>query len=595
MPKPKRRRQARPKRSARPRTPKSPGADEPDLIGAVRAALDHDEPLVLLGLVSAMLAALEPSRPGPFDPEPQLDAPTLEELVASFLDVDLLETSALLAAMAALSSDEMLRRRIGRELTARAPALPRWLADLSNAAPSERVIEVVHVLGDGDDVLVGVRLADGQELTAVVYIDHNMGTLVKDAFVVPEAMDVLVEQMLILAADPDTEARDLDPADARARITEAIELGAITVPPLVSDSWPACRPFVEWAVAMLPEGGTGYRRPEWDADDRAELVQRFLASPDADVLDDPDHEDLLEPLLWFGTHYGPGDPLRWSATAVEILLLDWIPRKIVAEVSYLAKAPEVLRAFIRFSHQERGVRAELTAETLAALDEFEPEYQRLIRSPRPQGPAALLAAMGAFGVNGPWDDKAWTDEEPSDYRDIMLDTLRRAVGGQSALDGLGADPLPDEPFAWDAVPADVHDRVGEVLALVERCCDELLDTEYRTACRRFLAAAAAGDPEIFRRRGKPATAAAAVCWVIGKGNSLFDYYGHSGGLLVKDLTGFFGLGNSSVSQRSEPLLRAVGVDPQQYGGMDLGSPRYLVSSRRAQILDIRDHYRAVEQ
>jgi hypothetical protein len=33
--------------------------------------------------------------------------------------------------------------------------------------------------------------------------------------------------------------------------------------------------------------------------------------------------------------------------AVEILLADWIPRKIVADVAYLSNAPELLRAFIR--------------------------------------------------------------------------------------------------------------------------------------------------------------------------------------------------------------------------------------------------------
>jgi hypothetical protein len=79
---------------------------------------------------------------------------------------------------------------------------------------------------------------------------------------------------------------------------------------------------------------------------------------------------------------------------VEILLVDWIPRKIVAEADYLAKAPDLLRAFIRFCHCERGIRAELTAQTLGAVDEHEPSYQKLIRSPRPSGPAALLAAMG---------------------------------------------------------------------------------------------------------------------------------------------------------------------------------------------------------
>ena len=53
---------------------------------------------------------------------------------------------------------------------------------------------------------------------------------------------------------------------------------------------------------------------------------------------------------------------------MEILLLDWIPRKIVAEAELLATGPELLRAFIRFSHRERGIRAALTDETVRAAD-----------------------------------------------------------------------------------------------------------------------------------------------------------------------------------------------------------------------------------
>ena len=47
----------------------------------------------------------------------------------------------------------------------------------------------------------------------------------------------------------------------------------------------------------------------------------------------------------------------------------------------------------------------MTDETLAAVDEWEPEYQRVIRSPRPQGPMALLAAMGVLGDEKPWEDE----------------------------------------------------------------------------------------------------------------------------------------------------------------------------------------------
>ena len=140
----------------------------------------------------------------------------------------------------------------------------------------------------------------------------------------------------------------------------------------------------------------------------------------------------------------------------------------------------MLRAFVRFCHHERGIRPGSPRDTIAAIDEFEPEYQQLIRSDRLQGPEALLAAMGVFDDDDP-------DELDESLSEIMLDSLRRVVGGAAALDALDAEPLPDEPFAWEPVPPDVHDRVGEVLDLVERCCTELLDEQYRTACRRLLA------------------------------------------------------------------------------------------------------------
>jgi hypothetical protein len=397
-------------------------------------------------------------------------------------------------------------------------------------------------------------------------------------------VDKLIERMLDVAADPDVTARELDPADARARIAEAVEAGASTFPPFENDTWPACRPLVEWAAALLPPGGSGYRRPQWDADALARLAERFFASPFAAGLDDADHRGLLDSLLWFGTDYGPGDPLRWSPTAVQILLADWLPRKVVAEVPYLAKAPDLLRAFIRFCHTERGVRAELTAHTLDALDKNEADYQQVIRAPRPQGPAALLAALGALGAGWP------LAAPPTDTTTFILDGLRLAVGGQAALDRLDSAPLPDEPFAWDPIPDDIHDRVAEVLALVEHCCEKLLDPEYRTACRRFLARVAAADPEIFRRRSQAATAAAAVCWVVCKANHRFDMRSGGRRLQVKELVDHFGIRGPSLSQRSAPMLRAIGAPPSGYGELNLGSPDYLTATRRAKIIDLRDRY-----
>jgi hypothetical protein len=567
------------------RSPQRARPEQPDLIGDVAVALADDHPFELISLVSSLLAALQPRRVDPFGQPPDPDVPTLDELVRTFLDVDLVETSALLAVIAELAGDDIMRRRIRREIAQRAHALPRWLTDLGSTTV-DGVVEMIHVLGDGDNIMIELNLADGSAMSVVVYIDHNMGTLVKDAFAVPEPLDALIQTMRAVGDDQDTTWTDLTPADARARIRDAVEQGAITFPPFETDSWPACRPLVEWAIEMLPAGGTGYQRPHWNADALRELTERFLGSPFGANLDDADHRGLLESVLWFGTDHGPGDPLRWSPVAVEILLIDWVPRKIIADAAYLSKAPNLLRAFIRFCHHERGIRAALTADTLAAVDRYEPEYQLTIRSARPQGPAALLAAMGAFNPDGPWP---LLEAELPSFPEAMLDILRRAVGGEESLDNLDTVPLPDEPFRWDPIPADIHDRVTEVLRLVDRCCDELLDVEYRTACRRYLGRAAVADPEIFRRRSRADTAAAAICWCIGKANDLFPAQ-----MLVKDLMGHFGIGQGSVSQRSEPLLRAIGVDPRdQYGRMHLGSPDYLTSGRRERIRALRDQYRAL--
>jgi Domain of unknown function (DUF6398) len=567
-------------------------------MGDVALALADDHPLALMSLVSALIAALEPEWANPFTRTLDPSLPTRDELVRTFLEINLLETSALLAVIAELSGDDIMRRRVRREIAKRAHVLPVWLADLGQATV-DRVVEMVHVLGDGDNIVMGMSLPGGSALSLVVYIDHNIGPLVKDACVVSEPLDVLLERMRAASGEnPDITWAKLAPADARARIRGAMTLNDIALVPFETNTWPACRPLVEWAIGTLPAGGTGYQRPHWDDDTLAELTERFLASPFGAGLDDSDHRGLLESLLWFSTAYGSGDPLRWSPVVVEILLVHWIPHKVEGSVAYLAKAPDLLRAFIHFAHHERGIRPALTANTLAAVDQHEPEYQRTIRSPQPSGPAALLAAMRALLPGGAWPP---TTPRPS-LREVMLDTLRRAVGGEQALDALDAAPLPDEPFTWEAIPADIHERVAEVLKLVDRCCEELLDVEYRTACRRYLSRAAAADPEIFRRRGRAETAAAAICWGIGKANDLFSAHvgGHTGShMRVKDLIAHFGIGQGSVSQRSEPLLRAIGVDPhhpysaQQYRELNFGSPDYLTSARREQILDRRDYYRTL--
>jgi hypothetical protein len=566
-------------------------SDEPDLIRDVRATLRSTHPLPLLTLAGSLLAALEPQPADPFAGRSEPPAgPSREQLVQSFLDVRLPEISALLATFAELTDDEVERRRIRRELADRPHKPPRWLRRL--APPRvERALEMSHVLGDGDNVMLDVRTGNDDPLTVLVYIDHNLGTLVKDAFVVDEPLAALEGRFRDLSADePDTTFRPLDLADARARVDDAIELAASTYPPLETDTWPACRPLVRWVLRHLPDGGTGYERPNWPEDDRDRLVDRFLASPHAPAPPHDDAGDLAHVMVWFACDYGPGDPLRWSPVSAEILLTDFLARKAVFPDATLRRGPAVLEAFVRFAHADRGIRPELTAQTLDSIERHTPEFLRQIGGGGQTGLGALLRdllpdrGLDEEGVGFTFD----ADGRPVPIATRMRELLVEQVGDERTLEELDVTPLPAEPLQLERVPDDVRARAARIAELIDAGCEELLDVEHRTACRRLLVDVAAADPRILRRRGRDDTAAAAVVWMVAKANGSLEPY--HGGLTSKRLLRWFGV-TGSVSQRAETMLRALGVPRRSDGDLRLGTPRYLVASARARIVERRDRAR----
>ena len=296
-------------------------------------------------LASGIIAAADPRPPDRFSHKPT--RPALEELLASFLDADEIETTALLIALATIGGDRPGFDRIPRELAERHHPLPHWLERLS---PFEvhRTGQMKDVLGDGEDVILGFRTGTAYEFTAVVYIDHNMGTIVKDAFVTPEPIaDVLAEMRGGTKDEPDVTVGDLDPAEAAARISQALVNTDMIYPPIETETWPFCRPVVEWALHRLPPGGTGFVRPEWSERDRTLLIRRFLASPHAAGLDDARCSSRCS---------GSVATTGRRPAAVEPVVVEIVPwtssRKVMGGAEQLWRA-RLLRAFIRFAHAER--------------------------------------------------------------------------------------------------------------------------------------------------------------------------------------------------------------------------------------------------
>ncbi|HWG73109.1 MAG TPA: DUF6398 domain-containing protein [Acidimicrobiales bacterium] len=575
-----------------------------DLIADVRKMIESGHPIDLLFNASQLievttehpLAAATRSRP---------QTVSAAGLVESFIAADLAETTALLSVIRPLLEDEVLAARIRRELSKRSHKLPPWIAGFERIEVTG-VCEMVHALGDGDNITVGVRWPTGHELTACAYIDHNVGTLVKDAFLIPLGVDAAMAQFRELGGDDGaTRFDDLDPADARARITGGIAMAQMTVPPFETDTWPSCRAALEWIVAHLPEGGTGYERPEWDEGRQRRLAESFFTSPEGSALaGGADNHDLLEAIMRFPCDYGPGDPLRWSPVAVEILMTGWFVNKVSAPAEFLASMPRVLRAFIAYAHRRRDIPASLTVETLAAVDTYETVYQREIMK---GGGGEFDDGEGGAGYGfgygiGPGLGDVYDDGFVDDFADAdldgrqlgkrMIDLLAAEVGGHDVLDRLDADVLPDEAFDWTGVPDDVRGRVQAVVELTDRCCAERLDLEYRTICRRLVARTARNDAVMFRRKGRDDYAAAAFVWLVGKANAVFS--AQSGRITAKDLLAHFGMASGSVSQKATTIRKAARLPGNPYSTYDLclGDSGLLHSTRRARIIASRDRFAA---
>jgi hypothetical protein len=170
----------------------------------------------------------------------------------------------------------------------------------------------------------------------------------------------------------------------------------------------------------------------------------------------------------------------------------------------------------------------------------------------PSGTGAEVGAeVPALGAGG-----ASFAPPPSPGGDEMK-SLQAIVGGFDALMNLDAAPLPHEDFDWSSVEPRDAAFVGLVLRLVDDCCEEMLDYEYRTIARRILARVAARDPRVLRRSDNADRCAAGLVWLAGRGSGSFGR--RAGRLRSSQLWHWFGVAN--CSDRGRALRSAAGLFP----------------------------------
>ncbi|MFI6265724.1 hypothetical protein [Micromonospora sp. NPDC051006] len=276
------------------------------------------------------------------------------------------------------------------------------------------------VYGDQTSYLATFAYDDavgGPEHALVALVDHNIG-ITKDVFVGGPAERILEQVRQMCASDDLTWFREEDPARMRSEVARHLlitdDLGELPG----EGSLATDRALVGARLALLPGAALpAPREPEQlSADDRTELVRRFLASPEAaraglDTVDGPELASLhfcLSLLLDHSATFPDADPLRWSPAVAGLFLLDWVHRRAVLDMDDAAMLPRVLRAWAGYAAHRRGLPESAAEQTDTAIEEMVPEFARLYSTGERRSPAtAAVAQLMADGVDP--DDPAALD------------------------------------------------------------------------------------------------------------------------------------------------------------------------------------------
>jgi hypothetical protein len=349
----------------RAKTRNGKGSADTTFRDGIRRALARGHPLSLLSMASMVINLAKPEsllslKPG------ECDANYLDQVLTGLIGVRTRETTALMAVIAELLVDDPAPQlRCRQEVAERGEHLPRWITALPRV-DVYRAVRRTNVFGDVDELVIGVRLDGGHEMTVAVRIDHNTLSSIADAGVVPDPIDEALAQ--VAESSSDTSVFEIRLADARVWIEDALNKPTLTPE---TDTWPLYKALVQWLVSRLPEGGE-HRSPAGEWESNEELCDRFFATSSAAPFTDSGHRELLLELFEIGT----GDPLRWSAARVEQAIggtpysEDHIPLEVALD------APDLLRAFIPYAHAQSGIRDELMSRTLAMVEALRSSYKR---------------------------------------------------------------------------------------------------------------------------------------------------------------------------------------------------------------------------
>jgi hypothetical protein len=334
-------------------------------------------------------------RDAPLLPGDDPTATFLPGFVAALEDLGTRKALATLRAVAAVSPPEYATaaRMAADRLAETGLHEPAWAADLGGAQPTAAALMYEEAFDDGMSVMVEFTAPNVETHTIGIYIDHNLGGLVKDVFLAGPLSEVRAQMSRTAPNQVGLAIRDLDLAEARARAEAAFYTLDHTWDPPVDEDVQPMRALIEARLRLLP---AGFELPdeyvEVTPEERDALLADFLSSPEgARWRGDEVAEDVAELAIDFGAGYNHGGPLRWSPVVVEIFMTSWLARKVTREPGFFEHVPDVLRDWVKYAGRREGVPSAPLSEAVAAVEDYRQEMLDAISDPEAWGPAKLLA------------------------------------------------------------------------------------------------------------------------------------------------------------------------------------------------------------
>jgi hypothetical protein len=381
------------------RPPGSRGADpelEMMLAGiAELAASDADRPDNALDAEQWASTILGMLQAAPLPPGEGVSETFLSGFISSLEGLGTRKALATLRAVAAVSAPENAAAATGAadRLAALGLREPGWAADLYGAQPTAAALLHDEAFDDGMSIMVEFTHPTIETHTIGIYVDHNLGGLVKDLFLAGSLSEVRTHMRRKVPKQVGLAIRDLPLDEARARAEAAFYMLDHTWGARVDEDVGPMRALIEARLRLLPEGlEVGDDYVEVPPEEREAMLEDFLSSPEGRRWrGNEDAEDVAQLAIDFGADYNHGGPLRWSPVVVEIFMTSWLARKVARDPEFFARVPEVLRDWVRYAGHRRGVPADALGEAVGAVHEFETEMLDVVTDPEAWGPAKTFA------------------------------------------------------------------------------------------------------------------------------------------------------------------------------------------------------------